>query len=311
LKIITIGREPNNIILLNDPTVSRNHGILEFHQNDDVFFEDLNSSNGSFINGNRIYGKVQLRNTDILKVGKSLVPWQDYRVSNHTQNPSESSKDRPPYEENGPFSRTTENSGNDDDSDVLDNLEQTDDSKTHTSLPQNGCLGKKSVFLTFLVFTGVVIASILFINSTKSGASSKLDEEYKRDTVNTQISQSTPPEQEEQRLVFSDRDSDGINDDKDRCPDEAGPESNKGCPSNNSTAGNAHSSNYTYRTQCPYCNELSYENRSDVEWTCGSCGMPFYNCYTNSSGNHDGIKLTWVGDGTCDCSLTCSDEKNR
>lgn len=311
MKIITLGRETNNIILLNDPTVSRSHGILEFHNNGDAFFEDLNSSNGSFINGNRIYGKVQLRNTDILKLGKTLVPWQDYRVSNHTQNPYESSSDHPTYDENGFVAGATGNSGNDDNQGSLNNLEQTDDSKTYTSIPENGCLNKKKVFLMFFVFTGVVIATILLSNSTKSGANSKLEEASKTDSINPHISKTAPPRKEEQRLVFSDRDSDGIKDDKDRCPDEVGPESNKGCPRNNNNVVSVHASNSTYRTQCPYCNEISYENSSDVEWTCSTCGMPFYNCYTNSSGSHDGIKLTWLGDGTCDCSLTCSDENNH
>ena len=77
--IFRIGRDQSNEIVIQDQTVSRNHGVITFEINGYVYFEDLNSSNGSFVNGSRIFGRVRLLETDILKVGKALVPWQDYK----------------------------------------------------------------------------------------------------------------------------------------------------------------------------------------------------------------------------------------
>ena len=79
-KQFQIGRDGSNDIVISDSTVSRFHGIIFFEGNGSVFFEDLNSSNGSFVNGNRIYGNVQLKTTDIVKVGKELLKWHDYQT---------------------------------------------------------------------------------------------------------------------------------------------------------------------------------------------------------------------------------------
>ena len=76
---LSIGRDNDNDIVFSDNSVSRMHGFIFFEEDGSVFFEDLGSSNGSFVHGNRIYGKIQLKSTDILKVGKVLVPWHNYR----------------------------------------------------------------------------------------------------------------------------------------------------------------------------------------------------------------------------------------
>lgn len=50
---ITIGSEAGRNIILNDPTVSRNHAVIEF-DNNDYRLTDSNSSNGTFVNGKRL-----------------------------------------------------------------------------------------------------------------------------------------------------------------------------------------------------------------------------------------------------------------
>lgn len=64
--VISIGRENTNEIQLEDSTVSRQHAIIS-HENGRFWLEDLKSTNGTLLNGNRITGKVEIfENDDIL-----------------------------------------------------------------------------------------------------------------------------------------------------------------------------------------------------------------------------------------------------
>lgn len=63
---ITVGRDKSNIFVLSDSDVSGFHA--EFHyENDQVSLVDLGSSNGTFINGNPISGKVKIKAWDKIK----------------------------------------------------------------------------------------------------------------------------------------------------------------------------------------------------------------------------------------------------
>ncbi len=77
MKTLNIGRNFDNEIVVQDPTVSRNHATLIL--NDYGYtIRDNSSSNGTFVNGNRVYGETQISRNDILKVGNALVPWMNY-----------------------------------------------------------------------------------------------------------------------------------------------------------------------------------------------------------------------------------------
>lgn len=65
---VLIGRNPNCDLVLEDTMVSRNHARL-FQKDGKVWIEDLNSSNGVFVNGRKISGKVQLTERDKLLIG--------------------------------------------------------------------------------------------------------------------------------------------------------------------------------------------------------------------------------------------------
>ena len=65
---VLIGRNPNCDLVLEDTMVSRNHARL-FQKDGKVWIEDLNSSNGVFVNGRKISGKVQLTELDKLLIG--------------------------------------------------------------------------------------------------------------------------------------------------------------------------------------------------------------------------------------------------
>ena len=74
---LTIGRSPDNSIIINDNTVSRRHATLIIAQNE-FSIKDLGSANGTFVNGMRVAGVASLQTNDILKVGNSVVPWMNY-----------------------------------------------------------------------------------------------------------------------------------------------------------------------------------------------------------------------------------------
>lgn len=84
---LKIGRASDNDIVIDDPSVSRVHAVLSTDGKRTVI-ADLNSTNGTFVNGNRINGTAEIAAHDILKVGNSVIPWKNYittetpRVSN-------------------------------------------------------------------------------------------------------------------------------------------------------------------------------------------------------------------------------------
>jgi hypothetical protein len=65
---ITFGRHRHNDVVLNHPAVSGEHGVITTIL-DDSFLEDLNSTNGTFVNGHRI-GKHFLQHKDVIKMAK-------------------------------------------------------------------------------------------------------------------------------------------------------------------------------------------------------------------------------------------------
>lgn len=65
---VTIGRNPGNIIRINNPSVSRRHTKFVY-ENGRCTLYDLNSSNGTYVNGMRIQSQV-LEHGDLVRVGE-------------------------------------------------------------------------------------------------------------------------------------------------------------------------------------------------------------------------------------------------
>ena len=65
---ITIGRKEDNSVVLNDQHVSGNHAILSI-RNEALVLEDLNSTNGTLVNGKKISGRVRLNINDEIRIG--------------------------------------------------------------------------------------------------------------------------------------------------------------------------------------------------------------------------------------------------
>src|SRR6201997_215537 len=68
---VTIGREEGNLLRLNDERVSRYHAKVQF-DNGEVILTDLESTNGTRVNGNVITIR-RLQPGDRIGVGRSLL----------------------------------------------------------------------------------------------------------------------------------------------------------------------------------------------------------------------------------------------
>ena len=78
MKVITIGRNSKNDVKINDRNVSNHH--LQIIQTDKGDFKlvDLDSTNGTYINGNRVKGEIKIKLSDIIRIGNTILPWNTY-----------------------------------------------------------------------------------------------------------------------------------------------------------------------------------------------------------------------------------------
>jgi pSer/pThr/pTyr-binding forkhead associated (FHA) protein len=76
---IVIGRDKKCDLLLTHDSISRKHAELFIDLDGNVFITDLNSKNGTYVNGRRIYQSDQLFQGDTLVVGDKIeVNWLSY-----------------------------------------------------------------------------------------------------------------------------------------------------------------------------------------------------------------------------------------
>jgi pSer/pThr/pTyr-binding forkhead associated (FHA) protein len=68
-RIIKIGRAKENDIVVNDPLVGRYHAVIKIFNNY-ILLEDLNSTNGTFVNGKKISSSI-ITEKDKITLGKS------------------------------------------------------------------------------------------------------------------------------------------------------------------------------------------------------------------------------------------------
>lgn len=69
--LITIGRAPDNDVVVNHPEVSRQHARL-VRQGTAMVVEDLGSTNGTFVNGVRLSAPHTLSNGDVIGLGDAV-----------------------------------------------------------------------------------------------------------------------------------------------------------------------------------------------------------------------------------------------
>ena len=75
-KILTIGRDSSNDIVIEHRLASRRHARME---RDEVgcYIRDLDSTNGTYLNGKRIQGLASLRNNDEVWVADTVIVFRD------------------------------------------------------------------------------------------------------------------------------------------------------------------------------------------------------------------------------------------
>jgi len=69
--VMTLGRDPSNDIVINDPQASRQH-VRITRRGNLMVIEDLGSTNGTFANGVRLTGPHTLSNGDAIGLGDSV-----------------------------------------------------------------------------------------------------------------------------------------------------------------------------------------------------------------------------------------------
>jgi ABC-type multidrug transport system ATPase subunit len=68
---LVLGREPGVSLLIESPGVSRRHARI-YLQNEQVYVEDLGSSNGTFLNGERLEMPRRLKHGDQVRLGRAV-----------------------------------------------------------------------------------------------------------------------------------------------------------------------------------------------------------------------------------------------
>ena len=75
MRVLTIGRHPGSDVVVKDKTVGRYHAQIIQHDDGHFSLLDMNSKNGTFINGKRVNGEVRLNPGDVVQVGRATLPW--------------------------------------------------------------------------------------------------------------------------------------------------------------------------------------------------------------------------------------------
>lgn len=68
---LSIGRKDSNSVILTDQHVSGNHAKIVV-RNNGLFLEDLNSTNGTYLNGKKISSRTKLNNKDEIRIGTAV-----------------------------------------------------------------------------------------------------------------------------------------------------------------------------------------------------------------------------------------------
>ena len=95
MKIITVGRAPGNDIRIIDPYLNPNHCQFIMDDSGNFYVMDLNSRNGTYVNGIKCTGKVMLNRNDTVRIGQTTLPWQDYFPYNSQPRPNPQPRPQP------------------------------------------------------------------------------------------------------------------------------------------------------------------------------------------------------------------------
>ena len=72
MRIIKVGRSQENDYLINEPEVSSFHAVITVSDDRIIRIRDLNSLNGTYVNGKRIVSDTVITQRDEVKLGKRI-----------------------------------------------------------------------------------------------------------------------------------------------------------------------------------------------------------------------------------------------
>ncbi len=101
---VFVGRDVTNDIAISDPEVSRRHARLMMKEGR-IFVEDLGSTNGTFLNGERISSPEQLRLGDAIILGEKIVmvfEKASQELESTAVSPTPALDDQPGYQQDTP-----------------------------------------------------------------------------------------------------------------------------------------------------------------------------------------------------------------
>ena len=77
-KEYSVGKSSKNDIIINDPDnlVSREHAKIIVQSNGEIYIKDLNSTNGTYINGKRIKDAMRIYPNDDIRLAKTPLTWK-------------------------------------------------------------------------------------------------------------------------------------------------------------------------------------------------------------------------------------------
>jgi len=81
--VISIGRASNNDVVINNMGVSSQHAIIS-KKNDLFYIEDLNSTNGTFVNSQKITSQQRVNLQDTIIIGKHTIKFSEWGQSQNS-----------------------------------------------------------------------------------------------------------------------------------------------------------------------------------------------------------------------------------
>lgn len=76
VKAVVFGRDPACDVVIDDDYLSGRHLRMTQYENGAVTADDLGTTNGVFVNGRRIYTETRVVPGDVIRIGRTVLPWK-------------------------------------------------------------------------------------------------------------------------------------------------------------------------------------------------------------------------------------------
>ena len=72
-----IGTAEGCEVCIHDQYASNRHARVTKDDDGRIWIEDLGSTNGTWLNGSRVYGKRLMQVGDVVRIGRTEIPWNE------------------------------------------------------------------------------------------------------------------------------------------------------------------------------------------------------------------------------------------